>query len=106
MRPLSDAELERDDMPVINWYEQDLDKGTPQRLVERLATPEDRKKDKEMYMMIEESQKNPDYDDARLNRRLIDSLLANPNFAELTDELKDIKEGIKSRKELQQLEER
>lgn len=105
MRPLSDAELERDDMPVINWYEQDLDKGTPQRLVERLATPEDRKKDKEMYMMIEESQKNPDYDDARLNRRLIDSLLANPNFAELTDELKDIKEGIKSRKELQQLEE-
>ncbi|KAL1793029.1 hypothetical protein ACET3X_008011 [Alternaria dauci] len=105
MRPLSDAELERDDMPVINWYEQDLDKGTPQRLVDRIATPEDRKKDKEMYMMIEESQKNPDYDDARLNRRLIDSLLANPNFAELTHELKDIKESIKSKEELQQLEE-
>jgi hypothetical protein len=105
MRPLPDAELESDDLPVINWYEQDLDKGTPQRLIERLATPEDRKKDKEMYMMIEQSQKNPDYDDATLNRRLIDSLLSNPNFAELTDELRDIKKGIKSRQELQLLEE-
>jgi hypothetical protein len=101
MRPLSDAELERDDLPVINWYEQDLDKGTPQRLIERLATPEDRKKDKEMFTMIEESQKNPDYDDAKLNRRLIDSLLSNPNFADLTEELRDIKDGIQSREELQ-----
>ncbi|KNG49274.1 2-oxoglutarate-dependent ethylene succinate-forming enzyme [Stemphylium lycopersici] len=105
MRPLSDAELERDDLPVINWYEQDLDKGTPQRLIERIATPEDRKKDKEMYTMIEESHKNPDYDDAKLNRRLIDSLLSNPNFAELTEELRDIKQSIKSREELQALEE-
>jgi hypothetical protein len=105
MRPLSDTELERDDLPIINWYEQDLDKGTPQRLIDRIATPEDRKKDKEMYMMIEKSQTNPDYDDARLNRRLIDSLLSNPNFAELTDELRDIKEGIRSREELQKLEE-
>jgi hypothetical protein len=103
MRPLSDAELERDDLPVINWYEQDLDKGTPQRLIERIATPEDRKKDRDMYLMIEESRKNPDHDDATLNRRLIDSLLTNPNFAELTDELQLIKKGIKSREELQQL---
>jgi hypothetical protein len=54
-RPLSDRELESNDLPVINWYEQDLDKGTPRRLIERIATAEDRKKDKEMYMMIEES---------------------------------------------------
>jgi hypothetical protein len=100
MRPLSDADLERDDLPVINWYEQDLDKGTPQRLIERIATVEDRKKDKEMFTMIEESQKNPDYDDAQLNRRLIDSLLTNPNFADLTEELREIKEGIQSREEI------
>ncbi|KAF1836787.1 hypothetical protein BDW02DRAFT_208314 [Decorospora gaudefroyi] len=105
MRPLSDKELERDDLPAINWYEQDLDKGTPQRLIERIATPEDRKRDKEMYMMIEESQTNPDYDDAKLNRRLIDSLLSNPNFAELTEELRDIKQSIKSKEELRALEE-
>ncbi|KAI2482785.1 Cast multi-domain protein [Pyrenophora tritici-repentis] len=105
MRPLSDAELERDDLPVINWYEQDLDKGTPQRLIDRIATVEDRKKDKEMYTMIEESQKNPDYDDAILNRRLVDSLLTNPNFAELTEELRELKAGIKSKEELQAMEE-
>ncbi|EUC43419.1 hypothetical protein COCMIDRAFT_7114 [Bipolaris oryzae ATCC 44560] len=105
MRPLSDAELERDDLPVINWYEQDLDKGTPQRLIERIATVEDRKRDKEMYTMIEESQKNPHYDDAKLNRRLIDSLLSNPNFAELTEELKDIKQSIKSKEELEAMDE-
>ncbi|KAH7391695.1 hypothetical protein BKA66DRAFT_510317 [Pyrenochaeta sp. MPI-SDFR-AT-0127] len=105
MRPLSDKELESDDLPVINWYEQDLDKGTPQRLIESIATPEDRMRDKEMYMMIEESQNNPDYDDAKLNRRLIDSLLSNPNFADLTNELKDIKEGIKTKDELRALDE-
>ncbi|USP79706.1 uncharacterized protein yc1106_06980 [Curvularia clavata] len=104
MRPLSDAELESDDLPVINWYEQDLDKGTPRRLIDRIATPQDRKKDKEMFTMIEESQKNPDYDDAKLNRRLIDSLLSNPNFAELTEELKDIKQSIKSKKELEAMD--
>ncbi|KAF1845594.1 uncharacterized protein K460DRAFT_366450 [Cucurbitaria berberidis CBS 394.84] len=104
MRPLSDKELESDDLPIINWYEQDLDKGTPQRLVERLATPEDRKKDKEMFMMIEESQKGPQYDDAQLNRRLIDSLISNPNFADLTQELRDIKEGIRTKEELKALD--
>lgn len=105
MRPLSDKDLESDDLPVINWFEQDLDKGTPQRLIQRIATSEDRKRDKEMYTMIEESQNNPDYDDARLNRRLIDSLLSNPNFADLTSELRDIKEGIKTKEELKALEE-
>jgi hypothetical protein len=103
---LSDCELESNDLPVINWYEQDLDKGTPRRLIERIATAEDRKKDKEMYMMIEESVRNPDYDDAQLNRRLIDSLISNPNFADLTQELKDIKSDIKTKEELEVLEER
>ncbi|CAO2648760.1 Nn.00g097090.m01.CDS01 [Neocucurbitaria sp. VM-36] len=106
MRPLPDKELESDDLPIINWYEQDLDKGTPRRLVERIATAEDRKKDKEMFLMIEESQKNPEYDDAQLNRRLIDSLVSNPNFADLTQELKDIKEGIKTKEELNALDEK
>ncbi|KAF1935711.1 hypothetical protein EJ02DRAFT_360914 [Clathrospora elynae] len=105
MRPLSDAELERDDLPVINLYEQDLDRGTPRRLIERLATPADRKKDKEMYQMIEEAQNNAEYDEAPLNRRLIDSLLSNPNFADLAQELRDIKEGIRTKEELAALDE-
>lgn len=105
MRPLSDKELESDDLPVINWYEQDLDKGTPQRLIQRIATVEDRMKDKEMFMMIEESMKNPDYDDAKLNRQLLDGLISNPNFADLTEELRAMKEGIKTKEELKALDE-
>ena len=106
-RPLSDEELEADDLPEINWYEQDLDTGAPRRLIDRIATPEDRKRDKEMFNLIEESQQRagqPDYDDAPLNRRLIDSLLANPNFADLTQELKDIKANIKTKEELAQID--
>ncbi|KAJ4370745.1 hypothetical protein N0V83_005266 [Neocucurbitaria cava] len=107
IRPLSDKELESDDIPVINWWEQDLDReGTPRRFIERLATPKDRKKDKEMLLMIEESYKNPEYDDAKLNRRLIDSLISNPNFADLTQDLKDMKEDIKSKAELEAEDER
>ena len=105
MRPLSDKDLESEDLPVINWYEQDLDRGTPQRLIERIATPEDRKRDKEMYEMIEESSKNPEYDDAQLNRRLLDSLISNPNFADLAQELKELKQEIKSKEELRILDE-
>jgi hypothetical protein len=104
MRPLSDEALKDDHLPVINWYEQDLDKGTPPRLVQSIATAEDRKREKEVFTMIEESMANPDYDDAPLNRRLIDSLLANPNFADLTQELKEIKEDIMSKDELAALD--
>jgi hypothetical protein len=102
MRPLPDKELERDDLPVISWYEQDLDKGGPMRLVDRIATPEDRKKDKELYKMIEESYKNPNYDDAHLNRRLLDNMLKDPNFQEFTEEIKNMKEGIMSREEMEE----
>jgi hypothetical protein len=105
MRPLSDKELESDDLPAINWLELDLEKGTPPRLIDRIATVEDRKRDKEMFTMIEQSQQNPDYDDAILNRRLLDSLISNPNFADLADELKDMKEEIKTKEELKALEE-
>ncbi|KAH7401754.1 hypothetical protein DE146DRAFT_631053 [Phaeosphaeria sp. MPI-PUGE-AT-0046c] len=105
-RPLTDKELEADDIPPINWYEQDLDKGTPRRLVSRLATAEDRKKDRDMFVMIQESETNPDYDDARLNRRLVDSLLENPNFADLTQELKDIKAMIFTKEEKASIDEK
>jgi hypothetical protein len=104
MRPLSDEALKDDHLPVINWYEQDLDKGTPPRLVQSIATAEDRKREKEVFTMIEESMANPDYDDAPLNRRLIDSLLANPNFADLTQELKEIKNDIMSKDEVAALD--
>ncbi|KAH9878372.1 hypothetical protein IAQ61_001644 [Plenodomus lingam] len=104
-RPLTDKELEADDLPVINWYEQDVDRGMPRRLVERLETKADWKKDQEMYRMIIESQKNPNYDNVELNRRLLDSLITNPNFADLTEELRDMKKDIMSKSEMEAIEE-
>lgn len=97
--PMVDKELEADDLPVISWYEQDLDKGTPRRHISTMATAEDRKYGAETYRMIQESYRNPNYDDAELNRRLMDDLIANPNFADLTQDLKEIKAGIRSREE-------
>jgi hypothetical protein len=98
-KPLSDEELEGPGFPTINWYEQDLRRGTPRRLVRRTATAEDRKRDRDLLLMIEESYRNPDYDDAHLNRQLVDTLIQNPNFADLTEQLKEIKADIKTREE-------
>ncbi|KAI8936087.1 hypothetical protein NX059_007586 [Plenodomus lindquistii] len=103
-RPLTDKELDADDLPVINWYEQDMDRGTPKRLVERLETKQDWRKDQEMYRMIVESRENSNYDDTGLNKRLLDSLITNPNFADLADELREMKKDIKSKAEIEALE--
>ena len=100
-----DLDLESNDFPIIKWFEQDLHKGTPPRLIQSIETAEDRRKDREMGRMIKESWDNPNYDDTMLNRALVDSLLADPSFADLTQELQEIKEGIKSKKELEELEE-
>jgi hypothetical protein len=100
----TDEELEDPSIPPITWYQQDLAKGTPRQLIERIATPEDRKRHAQMARMIQASKTDPNYDDAELNRRLVDSLISNPNFADLTKELKRIKEGIKSKEEMAELE--
>ncbi len=93
-RPMTEEEIQSDDLPVINWYEQDLDKGTPRRLVKTIATPEDRRREQELGLMIEESFKNPDYDDTELNRRLLDDLIADPDYADLKDSLIELKEDL------------
>jgi hypothetical protein len=100
----TDEELEDPSIPPVTWYQQDLDKGTPRRLIERIATPEDRKKHAQLARMIQASKDDPNYDDSDLNRRLVDSLITHPNFADLTEELKRIKEGIKSKEELAALD--
>jgi hypothetical protein len=101
--PITEEELAAGDVPTISHWDMDLLKGTPKRLIKRLSTVEDWRKDKEMQEMIIESRTNPDYDDKELNRRLIDTLIENPKFAEFTDKLKEIKEGILSKKEQQEM---
>jgi hypothetical protein len=101
---LPDHELDDPNLPTISWYEQDLDGA--QRLISRLATPEDRRKHNELSKMLEEDERNPHYDDALLNRRLLDDLMTNPNFADLTDDLQALKAGIMTREESKALETR
>ncbi|KAH3904026.1 hypothetical protein HBI56_043020 [Parastagonospora nodorum] len=100
-KPPTDEELESEGIPAISWYEQDLAKGGPRRLIKRVATAEDRKKEKQMYMMMSEAEKNPDsiLESKELQRRLIDSLIENPNFADLAQELKEMKGGIRTKAE-------
>jgi hypothetical protein len=99
----TDEELEGDDWPVVSYYEQDLDKGTPRVLISRKATAEERKKDRDMRVMLEEWARNPDYDDTELNRLTIDKLLENPTLAHLTEELKNIKENMPTWAERQEM---
>jgi len=97
--PKSEELINDPDTPMITWYEQDLDRAAPQRLVERLATPEDRRRHNELSKMLEEDANNPNYDDATLNRILLDDLMKDPYFADLTDDLQAMREGIMTREE-------
>jgi len=102
---LPDDVIDNPNLPTISWYEQDLDGAGPERLISRLATPADRRKHNELSKMLEEDLDNPHYDDALLNRRLLDDLMTNPNFADLTEELQTLKAGIMTREESKLLEE-
>lgn len=105
MQPPPDHVLDDPDIPVITWYEQNLDNATSERLVQRIATPEDRRKHNELSRMLEEDSINPNYDDAMLNRRLLDDLMKDPNFADLAGELHELKSGIMTREESKALNE-
>ncbi|KAF2624414.1 hypothetical protein BU25DRAFT_413649 [Macroventuria anomochaeta] len=90
--------------PGIDFYEEDLSTGK-RRKVDRFGTVADRKRERETRLMIEESYNNPNYDDAELNKRLMDGLMSNPAFADLTEELKEIKESILTKDEERKIEE-
>lgn len=106
MEPPSDKALENPKFPVIEIYEQDWMSGNPQRrLIQRVATAEDRKKVKKIGMMIEESERNPDYDDTELNHMLMDSLIQNPEFADLKHEIRQIKKEFIPKAEMKAIQE-
>jgi hypothetical protein len=94
-------------LPEISWWEQDLDKpGKPMTLISKIATRADMEKHQKTAAMMDERDRNPDYDDAELNKRLMDDLIANPNFADLTESLQALKSTIKTREEKEAMEQR
>ncbi|KAF2684865.1 hypothetical protein K458DRAFT_388561 [Lentithecium fluviatile CBS 122367] len=101
--PLPDDQLDNPDLPTISWWEQDA--NGREHLISRIATPEDRRKHNELSKMLHEDAENPDYDDALLNRRLLDDLMKYPSFADLTEELQELKQSIVSREEAKAAEE-
>ncbi|KAF9692567.1 hypothetical protein EKO04_009763 [Ascochyta lentis] len=109
MRPPTKNASDDDDDIDIGFYEQDIHTGA-RRKVDRfgtvaVGTAADRRREKETLLMIEEADKNPSYDDAELNKRLMDGLMADPAFADLTEELKEIKESILTKEEMKKMEE-
>lgn len=91
--PLTEEQINDPNAIPVSIYEQDPNSPGGERLIEHIRTPEERRKHNEFYKMLVEADKDPNYadDNPELNRHLIDGLLKDPYFADLTDELMDIK---------------
>ncbi|KAF1924398.1 uncharacterized protein M421DRAFT_424851 [Didymella exigua CBS 183.55] len=73
--------------------------------VDKLGSEADQVKEVETLEMIKKYMADPKYDAAELNKRMMDKLMADPAFADLTEDLKEIKEEILSKEEEKELEE-
>ncbi|KAF2013616.1 hypothetical protein BU24DRAFT_316537, partial [Aaosphaeria arxii CBS 175.79] len=83
----------------IEWVERDLDKGGPDRVIDRITTREDVKRNNKMLKMLERDEKDPNYDDTELKKALLDDLMRNPNFANFRNTLEAMKEDLSSEQE-------
>ncbi|KAF2440945.1 hypothetical protein P171DRAFT_434669 [Karstenula rhodostoma CBS 690.94] len=92
--PLTEEQINDPDATEISIYEQDFTSPTGERLIEHIRTPEERRKHNEIHKMLMQAESDPDYDDRELNRHLLDDLMKDPYFVDLTDELKEIKENF------------
>lgn len=92
--PLTEEQINDPNATEISIYEQDPTSPTGERLIEHIRTPEERRRHNEIHKMLMRAESDPNYDDRELNRHLLDDLMKDPYFADLTDELKDIKENF------------
>lgn len=88
----------------VDFYEEDPVTGERVK-VDKLGSKADQIKEVETLEMIKKYMADPDYDAAALNKRMMDNLIANPAFADLTEELKEIKEEILTKEEEKEVEE-
>lgn len=92
--PLTEEQINDPNATEISLYEQDPTSPTGERLIEHIRTPEQRRKHNEIHKMLMRAESDPDYDDRALNRHLLNDLMKDPYFADLTDDLKEIKENF------------
>ncbi|KAK7184768.1 hypothetical protein DPSP01_002257 [Paraphaeosphaeria sporulosa] len=100
--PLTEEQINDPNATEISIYEQDPTSPTGERLVQHIRTPEERRKHNEIHKMLMRAESDPNYDDRELNRHLLDDLMKDPYFADLTDDLKEIKENFVLTKQQQE----
>ncbi|KAJ4400031.1 hypothetical protein N0V91_009006 [Didymella pomorum] len=90
------------------WFEFfEEDPVTGERVkVDKLGDEANQIKEVETLEMVKTYMKDPDYDAAELNKRMMDKLMADPAFADLTEDLKEIKEEIMTKEEEKEFDER
>lgn len=104
MREPEEADFPADGEDIgINFYEMDVTTGI-RRKVDYFGTVESRKRAKETNKMIEQWENDPDYDDAELNKRMMDFVIADPAFAAIKEELQEIKDDILTKEEIAEIE--
>lgn len=89
------------------WFEFfEEDPVTGERVkVDKLGDEANQIKEVETLEMIKKYNKDPEYDAAELNKRMMDKLIADPAFADLTEDLKEIKEEIMTKEEEKEFDE-
>jgi hypothetical protein len=90
------------------WFEFfEEDPVTGERVkVDKLGNEANQIKEVETLEMIKKYMKDPQYDAAELNKRMMDKLMADPAFGDLTEDLKEIKEEIMTKEEEKEFDER
>lgn len=100
VKPTSIAEELGKKVTSISWYERDLDRPGPDRLIEKIETPEQLAKHQRRWQMHQENERDPDYDDTELKRDILDDMMRNPTFADLRDALEAMKKRVVSKQEV------
>jgi hypothetical protein len=78
--------------------------GRPRR-ANKHGTLEQRIRDSQRYEMMTEYLNNPNYDMAGLNKLLLDEYISSPEWAPFVDELKELRESILTREEMDEVKE-
>ncbi|KAF2003522.1 hypothetical protein P154DRAFT_520110 [Amniculicola lignicola CBS 123094] len=89
---------------AIEWWEQDLDRQTPERLITRIDQPWQVRRLRKMNEMMDKRDSDPKYDDTELGKMQIEDLMDDPNFADIRDRLEEIKNSLPTKAERDKVE--
>jgi hypothetical protein len=96
-----ETEPEKDPPVTFSFYEQDLDKGTPPRLVRKITTRQQMEEENKKWKKALEAATtdDPNYDDTEFKRQALDDMIRDPTYARIRDVLEDLRASVMSREE-------